>query len=176
MKLKQKINEDRVNKIKSNYLFFLRGNFTATLRIARLTLQTRELWLVGVATDRDARHACLRFFSFYYVFLFFFLASKKSTRKRKRGASKVFFLPRRLKKCFSLEINLQHLMRPKKWKKKNKLNPGPVRSHSALQANFDLFLIFNYMTFFIFEVFTHLCHYLTLRPATDPRDCARPEL
>ena len=26
----------------------------ATFRVARLTLQTRKLWLVGVATDRDA--------------------------------------------------------------------------------------------------------------------------
>ena len=42
----------------------------ATFRIARLTLQTPKLWLVGVATDRDARHACLRFFSLS-VFLFF---------------------------------------------------------------------------------------------------------
>ena len=27
----------------------------ATFRVARLTLQTRKLWLVGVATDCDAR-------------------------------------------------------------------------------------------------------------------------
>ena len=43
-----------------------------TFGVARLTLQTPELSMVGVATDRDARHACLRFFSFY-LFLFFFL-------------------------------------------------------------------------------------------------------
>ena len=42
----------------------------ATFRVARLSLQTRKLWLIGVASNRDARHACLRFFSFY-VFLFF---------------------------------------------------------------------------------------------------------
>ena len=36
--------------------------FVATFRVARLTLQTPKLWLVGVATDRGARHACLRFF------------------------------------------------------------------------------------------------------------------
>ena len=37
----------------------------STFGVARVTLQTRKLWLVGVATDRDARHACLRFFSFF---------------------------------------------------------------------------------------------------------------
>ena len=56
----------------------------ATFRVARLTLQTPKLWLVVVATDRDARHACLRFFSLYFscffacvsfhFFLFFLLA------------------------------------------------------------------------------------------------------
>ena len=40
----------------------------ATFRVARLTLQTPKNWLVGVATDRDARHACLRFFSFSCFF------------------------------------------------------------------------------------------------------------
>ena len=29
----------------------------ATFRVARLTLQTRKLWLVGVATDRGARYS-----------------------------------------------------------------------------------------------------------------------
>ena len=29
--------------------------FVATFRVARLTLQTRKLWLVGVAADRNAR-------------------------------------------------------------------------------------------------------------------------
>ena len=43
--------------------------------IARLTLQTRKLWLVGVATDRDARQAYLRFFAFYLFLLLFFFAS-----------------------------------------------------------------------------------------------------
>ena len=38
----------------------------ATFRVARLTSQTRKLRLVGVATDRDAGHACLRFFSFCF--------------------------------------------------------------------------------------------------------------
>ena len=31
------------------------GTF-ATFRVARLTLQTRKLWLIGVATNRDARY------------------------------------------------------------------------------------------------------------------------
>ena len=33
-------------------LFF--ESFVATLRVARLTLQTRKLWLVGVVTGRNA--------------------------------------------------------------------------------------------------------------------------
>ena len=44
-----------------------------TFRVARLTLQAPKLWLVGVATDRDARHACLRFFSFLFFLCVFFL-------------------------------------------------------------------------------------------------------
>ena len=30
--------------------------FFATFRVARFTLQTRKLWLAGVATDRHARY------------------------------------------------------------------------------------------------------------------------
>ena len=67
----------------------------ATFRVARFTLQTPKLWLVGVATDRDTRHACLRFLSFY-LFLFFvllallfivsfsLLARKNQTKKIKK--------------------------------------------------------------------------------------------
>ena len=44
----------------SEFLPNLQTNFTplliATLWVARLTLQTRKLWLVGVATDREARY------------------------------------------------------------------------------------------------------------------------
>ena len=54
--------------------------FIATLRVARLTAQTPTVWLVGVATIRDARHACLRFFSF---FLFFCRHKKNKKRKEK---------------------------------------------------------------------------------------------
>ena len=71
--------------------------FVATFRVARLTLQAPKLWSVGVATDRDARHACLRFFSFvfpvlfffclrffsFYCFLFFFLLKIKKYNKKK---------------------------------------------------------------------------------------------
>ena len=68
----------------------------ATFRVARLTLQTPKLWLVDVATDRDARHACFRFFSlcfffcfrffsFYFSVLFFLLAQKKTKQKSKRS-------------------------------------------------------------------------------------------
>ena len=48
--------------------------FLATFRVARLTLQTRKLRLVGVVTDSDARHACFRFFSFYFSCYFSLLA------------------------------------------------------------------------------------------------------
>ena len=32
------------------------SKIVATFRVARVTLQTPKLWLVGVATDRGARH------------------------------------------------------------------------------------------------------------------------
>ena len=57
-----------VNKI-STYRYYLSPNnfllkkkgirdgfFIATNRVARSTLHTRKLWLVGVATDRNARY------------------------------------------------------------------------------------------------------------------------
>ena len=72
----------------SNAVFFF-----ATFWVARLTFQTRKLWLVGVATDRAARHACLRFFSFqffpFFCLRFFsfcfpsFLGSTKKSKKNK---------------------------------------------------------------------------------------------
>ena len=73
-----------------------REHFFATFRVTRLTLQTPKLWLVGVVTDRDARHACLRFFSFVFVvFLFrifscsfvvstFFFEKKKTAKKKEQ--------------------------------------------------------------------------------------------
>ena len=60
------------------------------MRVARLTLQTPKLWLVGVATDRDARYACLCFFScfpvffclrFFSFFPVFFAGTKKKKPK-----------------------------------------------------------------------------------------------
>ena len=39
----------------------------ATFRVARLTVQTRKLWLVGVATDRNAS-VTLVFVSFHFIF------------------------------------------------------------------------------------------------------------
>ena len=36
--------------------FELNPNLLRPFRVARLTLQTRKLWLVGVATDRHARY------------------------------------------------------------------------------------------------------------------------
>ena len=63
----------------SEVVSFVRSLFSlliATFRVASLILQTPKLWLVGVATDRDARLVCLRFFSFY--FSCFFVSTKKS--------------------------------------------------------------------------------------------------
>ena len=40
----------------------------ATFRVASLTLQTRKLWLVGVATDRDAPLACPKVKTFFFFF------------------------------------------------------------------------------------------------------------
>ena len=69
--------------------------FFATFWVARLTFQTRKLWLVGVATDRAARHACLRFFSFQFFpffclrfFSFCFPSFLGSTKKRKKKKKK----------------------------------------------------------------------------------------
>ena len=75
----------------SSFLSLLLLNcFVATFRVAKPSRQTRKLWLVGVATDRDARRACLRFFSCcvscvfcfdlsffssYCLFLLFFVVS-----------------------------------------------------------------------------------------------------
>ena len=60
--------------------------FVATFGVERFTLQTRKLWLVGVATDRDALHACLRIFSFY--FSCFFPAQKIKNKKIKKEEEK----------------------------------------------------------------------------------------
>ena len=38
--------------------WFWFGVVVATFRVARLTVQTRKLWLVGVATDHEAPLAC----------------------------------------------------------------------------------------------------------------------
>ena len=86
------------------FFFNVISNLVATFRVARLTLQTPKLWFVGVATERDARHACLRFFSFH-VFLFLLLAQKKSKKKK----------------------TIVQQLRPKMKKKtiKKKLIPGP---------------------------------------------------
>ena len=68
----------------------LQGRKIATFRVARLTLQAPKLWLVGVATDRDARHACLRFFSCYFSCFFceHKRQSKKSTKNEKKQIQK----------------------------------------------------------------------------------------
>ena len=54
-------------------------SFIATFRVARLTLQTRKLWLVGVATDRDAPLACPNVKTFF---------SKKQKKEKKRKQKK----------------------------------------------------------------------------------------
>ena len=56
-----------------------------------IAFQTPKRWLAGDATDRHARHACLRFFSFYFsffllaflfilFFLFFFLHAQEKKK------------------------------------------------------------------------------------------------
>ena len=42
----------------SNFVHVQDVLIVATFRAARLTVQTRKLWLVSVATDRDAPLAC----------------------------------------------------------------------------------------------------------------------
>ena len=103
-------------------------NFIATFRVARLTFQTRKLWLVGVATDRDARHACLRFFSFSCFFLLAFLficifsVFFASTEKSKIGLQGVPSETAR-KVFFEMSQDIVQQLEPKQLE--NKLNPGP---------------------------------------------------
>ena len=40
----------------AHVVFAIRHSVIATFRVATLTLQTRKLWLVDVATDRHARY------------------------------------------------------------------------------------------------------------------------
>ena len=45
-------------------------------------------WSVSLATNRGARHACLRFFSFYFPVFFFFVSTKKKNKKTKNRKKK----------------------------------------------------------------------------------------
>ena len=115
--------------------------FVATFWVARLTLQTPKLWLVGVA-----RHGCLRFFSSYF-FLFFFAGTKKKqktknvkkkhllTKKKKNKIEKIkkgqhfFFFKHLLSNIFQKNRNKQKKQRPKKnepWTLKVALRPSGV--------------------------------------------------
>ena len=104
----------------------------------RLTSQTPKLSLVGVATDRGASHACLRFFSFscfffllaflfFFFFFFFFIVSTKNQKMPPRGTS-----PRRLETAhFVNKKNVTRNFAATEARKKL----GPQRSHSVLQAS-----------------------------------------
>ena len=88
-----------------------RASIVATFRVARLSLQTPRLWLVDVATDRDARHACLRLFTFSFSCVFFclrffsfhlsslFFCQHKKSKKKKKQIKKN--QKRRLENMFS---------------------------------------------------------------------------
>ena len=111
-------------------------NVIAIFRVATLTLQTPKHWLVGVAIDRDARHACLRFFLFYVscffvfaCFLFFFCQHKK------KG-----YLRRRLKKLFKRNVarNREAIEAKKFWKKKK---TKPWTLEVALRPSGVLFVL-----------------------------------
>ena len=97
------------------------GGVIATFRVTRLSLQTRKLWLVGVATDRDASVtlACVSFhfivscFFFLLAFLHIFLSFLKKKRKnQKRGLWEAGRLKHLKKKEMLQEIVQQ--VRPKK--------------------------------------------------------------
>ena len=89
-----------------------------TFRVARLTLQTRKLWLIGVTTDRDVRNACLRFFSFFF-FMFFSLPAYKKSKNKKTNQKRSFTQKKKKvsngnprdgsKKCF---LTLKVVLRP----------------------------------------------------------------
>ena len=127
-----------------------------TVRVARLTLQTRKLWLVDVATDRNASVTLLRFScSFpvffacvYFHFSFLFFASTKNQKKnRKKNKIEKFKKERKKnsrgghpetaqKTCFLRNVTRNREATEAKmcyfffFKKKRLL-----RSHSALQAS-----------------------------------------
>ena len=86
-----------------------------TFRVARLTSQTRKLWLVGVATDPNARHACLRFFSLYFSCFFFLLAFLFIV-----FFPVFFFFCQHKKSKTSKKINKNKSRKKQKMKKKNK--------------------------------------------------------
>ena len=101
----------------------------ATFRVARLTSQTRKRWLVDVATDRDARHAHLRFFSIY-CFLFFFCQHKriKNFEKYKR----FFFFSKK-----KTHTHTQKKKRKEKEKEKKKKRPSGVPPETVQKIFFS---------------------------------------
>ena len=100
--------------------------FVATFRVARFSLQAPKLWLIGVAIDRDARHACFRFFSFFmfffclrfFSFLFFLIFAFKKINKKT-----IFFLktkPQQKNKIFFFKRNIKNQRKTKKEKEASK--------------------------------------------------------
>ena len=88
----------------------------ATFWVAKLTLQTRKLWLVGVATDHNAR---------------FLLTCPKTMKNENQKMKK----------------NGKNT----KKRKTKKLNPGPFKSHSALQASYLLFFSMMVVVLWLFS-------------------------
>ena len=103
-------------------------SLVATFRVPRLTLQTPKLWLVGVATDCDARHACLRFFSFFPVFFFCFrffsflisLFEKEKNEKKRKQKKKQFKKESKKKRNFFLQKTGKNCRNNEEIKEKSK--------------------------------------------------------
>ena len=62
--------------------------FVATFRVARLTLQTRTLWLVGVATVTRVTFDLPECKDLKIVFFFFFFLKKKKKLKNQKQSRK----------------------------------------------------------------------------------------
>ena len=138
------------------------SDVVATLRVARLTLQTRTLWSVSWPTVTRVTLACV---SFHFYLFPFFSQSQKIEKRRKvqpREKQNKTWKSQKKKKTRKNQkkrppLSLSHppLLRDRSNKgffffrngKRNRaaieaeksgkqLNPGPRRSHSALQASY----------------------------------------
>ena len=106
-------------------------------RIARLTLQTPKLWMIDVATDRDVRHASLRYFSYLLFFPVFFLLtflfiyfSDFCWKHKKKQSEKIKKKLKKSKKIKKIKKKKKNQKKSKKSKKETKKKKRPPREIS----------------------------------------------